>query len=623
MPSTPETSSSGTVRKKRRSRRWRQARRRRILRIVLPIAGVLAVLGVGGALLGQSVLKVKGDLEAGVSLIPELKGQLLEGEGEAAQSSLAQLQQHTSAAARESDGPLWRAAAMLPWAGANFSAVADVAASVDNVVASASPLLTEVDIDNLGGLAPRDGRMDMEALQEMAPALKGLSRAVDSAYVRVERIDERKLLPQLTGPVAQATEMFGELRGPLGAAATSSEILPPMLGAEGKRNYLLLIQNSAEVRATGGIPGALAVIEANNGAIELKEQGSASDLGVFRPALEMDPAQEAIYSVRLGSYMQNVNLTPDFPTTAVLAKAMWEKRHPAAQIDGVVAVDVVVLSHLLEATGPVDLSSGALPTATGSLPVRLTGENVVKTLLSSVYAEIPSPAAQDEYFAAVAGRVFAALTEGGVDGQKVVEALQRSTAENRVLLWSGQQGEQDLIGQTPLSGAVTGPSALEGIGVYFNDGTGAKMDYYVKRTAQVQRRCDADGTPRDAVEVTLTNTAPPNAGQVLPRYVTGGGVFGVKEGNVRTNVVIYGPAEALVDEAKVDGKAARFGSYFHGGRPVAVLTVNLAPGASTTVTAGFLNSTRDVPPLHITPTIDEVTKVVKSSTVGDSCTAQD
>ena len=624
MLSTPEPSSSGSGRKKRRSRRSRQARRQRILRVALPVAGVLVLLGAGGAWLGYSALQVKGDLEAGVVLIPELKEHLLAGDSEAVKSSFAELQRHTSAAARESDGPLWRAAAMLPWAGANFSAVADLATSVDKVVGSAAPLLTEVDIDSLGGLAPRDGRMDIAALQEMAPALKKLSRAVDSSYTRVERIDETRLLPQLTGPVAQASEMFGELRGPLGAAAASAEILPPMLGADDKRNYLLLIQNSAEVRATGGIPGALAVIEAHDGAIELREQDSASKLGVFNPAVKADAEQELIYSNRLGTYMQDVNLTPDFPTAATLAKTMWEKKHGGSDIDGVVALDAVVLSHLLEATGPIDLSSSAdLPAVTGNLPLKLTSDNVVKTLLSTVYAEIPDPTLQDAYFAAVAGKVFAALAEGGADGQKVVDALQQSTAENRLLIWSAQEDEQDLLAGTPLAGAVSGSSAQTGIGVYFNDGTGAKMDYYVKRTAQVQRRCAPDGTPVDTVEVTLSNTAPRNAAQALPAYVTGGGVFGVREGNVKTNVVVYGPAGALVRGASVDGEDAPVGSHFHAKRPVASRTVNLAPGESTKVTVDFVNSTRTVPSLQVTPTIQAMTKVVKSSTVDDSCVTQD
>ncbi len=40
-------------------------------------------------------------------------------------------------------------------------------------------------------------------------------------------------------------------------AARAVRLLPPMLGADGPREYLLLVQNNAEQRATGGIPGSV------------------------------------------------------------------------------------------------------------------------------------------------------------------------------------------------------------------------------------------------------------------------------------------------------------------------------------------------------------------------------
>ncbi|WP_420898141.1 DUF4012 domain-containing protein [Cryobacterium suzukii] len=37
----------------------------------------------------------------------------------------------------------------------------------------------------------------------------------------------------------------------------AATLLPAMLGATEPRNYILLFQNPAELRSTGGIPGAL------------------------------------------------------------------------------------------------------------------------------------------------------------------------------------------------------------------------------------------------------------------------------------------------------------------------------------------------------------------------------
>ncbi len=79
-------------------------------------------------------------------------------------------------------------------------------------------------------------------------------------------------------------------------------------------------------------------------------------------------------------------------------------------------------------------------------------------------------------------------------------------------------------------------------GVYFNDGTGAKMDYYVKRTAQLVKQCTGTEYGEVKVRITSTNTAPVDAATSLPAYVTGGGIFGVPPGSVQTNVIAYGPS---------------------------------------------------------------------------------
>ena len=187
--------------------------------------------------------------------------------------------------------------------------------------------------------------------------------------------------------------------------------------------------------------------------------------------------QEAIYTERLGMHMQNVNLTPDFPTTAVTAKHMWEERHGGQTVDGVIALDTVVLAHLLDVTGPVTLTD---PNILGliddsSLPKSLTKDNVVETLLSDVYREIKEPISQDAYFAGVAGTVFRAFTEGEGDSIAMINALSTSVQEGRLYLWSSRSDEQEIVETTGLVGSVVGTGAGgASFGVYYNDGTGAK-----------------------------------------------------------------------------------------------------------------------------------------------------
>lgn len=282
-------------------------------------------------------------------------------------------------------------------------------------------------------------------------------------------------------------------------------------------------------------------------------------------------------------------------------------------VDGVISLDPVALGYILDATGPVKITNPALVALTRSgLPTELSGKNVVQTLLSDVYAKIAEPSLQDAYFAGVAQEIFGALSSGQEGAKGLVEGITRGTAEGRVLLWSGVSDEQAIIATYPLGGSIAGPSvAPTQFGVYFNDGTGAKMDYYVKRTVQLVEECTGDDYGQVKVRITSTNTAPADAATSLPAYVTGGGIFGVPPGTVQTNVVAYGPVQANAESANVDGKKVSFAAHRHANRPVGAVTVSLAPGQSSTVEMTFGKIVQHTPPnLVVTPTVQPVKDVI-------------
>jgi hypothetical protein len=395
-----------------------------------------------------------------------------------------------------------------------------------------------------------------------------------------------------------------------------------MLGASQKRQYLLLIQNNAESRASGGIPGALAVMEVDKGKMALVRQTSATELGAMSPTIPIDAEQQLIYSGRLGKYMQDVNLTPDFPTSAKTALAMWEQK-TGEHLDGVLSVDPIALSYLLSATGPVQLDPDLQQVVGAGLPSELTNGNVVKTLLSDVYSEIADPNLQDIYFAGVAKELFGSLSAGKGNASKLFDGITRGAGEGRVMVWSAHQNEQSVIAKYTVGGSIAGPSTSPAqFGLYFNDGTGAKMDYYVKRTVQLIEECPANGYSEVKVRVTSTNTAPKDSATSLPDYVTGGGVFGVPAGSVQTNVSAYGPVQSNIETASVAGKKAGFASYQHAGRPVGALTIRLAPGESSTVEFTFGKIVQHTAPqLSVTPTVQGQKDVVLATQAGECAPA--
>lgn len=599
----------------RTSRPTSNRRRRFAYRLGISLLALALVSGAAAGLLAYQVATVRTQLEKALGLVPQLRSQVENGNILDAQRTFAEIDRATSPARETVTGPAWKAASAIPFLGANFGAVTEVAVSADDVMTMAvAPLLETYSSLNWGDLSPKEGRVELAPLIEAAPNITAAANALRLSHERLSSIDVSRLLPQVADPVVAATGQLEGVSSTLGSASSAVQLLPVMLGAEGPRNYLVLIQNSAESRATGGIPGALATLAVEDGQITLADQSSAVALGTFVPSLSVDREQESLYTSRLGTHMQNVNLTPDFPTAAETAKRMWEERHPAQVVDGVLALDPIVLGHLLAATGKVDVDDPeVLSLIEGtSLPSQLTQNNVVPTLLSDIYREVQDPAAQDAYFAAVASRVFSAFTEGKGNSSQLFQALRSSADERRIYLWSSRQNEQEIIADTSLAGSVHGvDSGGATFGLYFNDGTGAKMDYYLTRKVQLQQSCRPEGYSSYTVTVDVTNHAPLDAASVLPAYVTGGGKYGVELGHIRTNYVFYGPAQAFVESASLNGNQISMGSGKHGQRPVGTVSVELGPGETGTLELTFSHVVQDSQPqLQVTPSIQPSSEVI-------------
>ena len=152
--------------------------------------------------------------------------------------------------------------------------------------------------------------------------------------------------------------------------------------------------------------------------------------------------------------------------------------------------------------------------------------------------------------------------------------------------------------------------------MYFNDATGAKMDFYMRSSISVSRAvCRADNRPNYNVSVKLTLKAPLDSATALPTYVTGRYAFGVKPGRVRTNVYVYAPPGSQPFSVKVDGKESAFASAELDGHPVVGAVVEMGPQQSRTLQFQFVGKAGDAPQLTLqhTPMSSPVTTSVSGS----------
>lgn len=461
--------------------------------------------------------------------------------------------------------PVWAAAQLLPWVGPQLAAIRTTAAAVDDAASGAAPPLQAAAAAlSPAALRPVAGAVEVDRLAAAEPAAAEATMRLRAAADSVSMIDRTPLLGTLAAAVSDAAAQLEHAADTADAVHRATVLVPRMLGSDGARSTLILFQNNAEWRSLGGVVGAVAQLDADGGRLRLGAQGSSADFEAFadEPVRDLPDDVRAIFDTRPARYLQNTTQVPDFAVGAAVAREMWSRLH-GATVDAVLAVDPVSLSYLLRATGPVRLPTGD----------ELSADNAVPLLLDGVYRRYADPREQDAFFQSASAAVFEALAAGRVDPSALVEALTRAGSERRLLLWSADADDQALLTGTTLQGALpTSDAENTSIGVYLNDGTGSKMDYYLRPTVAAAW-CDGS-TVR--VHVELRDDAPDPAS--LPPYVTGAGEHGVPVGSTLTGVYVYLPpgAEILDRRTTSDGASApAFAEGTHDGHPVLKWSVRL------------------------------------------------
>lgn len=534
------------------------------------------------AWIGVRAFLAKGELEAAVPLAKQVREQVVAGDAAAAGKTARELASHAREAAALTSDPIWRAAEIVPWIGPNLAAVRDLAGATNDVAVGAiAPLV------NLAGslrpelFKPVDGAVPLQPMLDAQQDVRSADDALEGAAKRVRAIDASALIGPVAGAVDQLGPVLTETADTVDAARRAIDLLPTMLGASGPRNYLVMFQNPAEPRASGGNPGALALIGTDGGRISLVQQATTADFPRFpEPVLPLPKATAGVYGNLTGRFLQDVTLTPRFELSASLASEMWAQRF-GTRVDGVLSIDPVALGYLLAATGPIDLPTGD----------QLTADNAADLLLNGVYQRYPDGAEQDAFFAAASAAVFERISGGSFDATKLIGALAQAGEERRVLVWSAAEDEQALLAGTTLIDLLpTAEQQADAFGVYVNDTTGSKMGYYLDvQTETGVAQCGSNGQVL-GLRLKVTNTAPADAATSLSGYITGAGQAGVTPGNFRFNIAVYTPPGSYTQGVQRDGADLPVQPALDGDFPLSQFRLELAPGESTTIDVGVVTS---------------------------------
>ncbi|GAA3763359.1 DUF4012 domain-containing protein [Microbacterium kribbense] len=515
----------------------------------------------------------------------------------------------TASALKTTSGGLWDFATRIPWIGANISAVQKTTQAADILVDGALPPAMQL----MATLQPaklklKGGGIDLRPFVEAQRSLPGVIDAFASAHAMVSTIDRSKLLPYVNDSIGGLLDIIDQATPALKTVQRVLPTLLPMAGSEGPRNYLLIFQNLAEIRATGGNAAATAQIRVDKGHITLVDQANSLTFyaaGTVRHQyVKLPGSMLKIYPSDTTLYSQNYTRTPNFPIAAKLFSGLW-KATSAQKLDGVISLDPVVLSEMLKVTGPVKVAGDTL-----------TSKNVVKTVLSDAYERFPRGTQSDAYFAAVASAVFEKVTAGNWDPVQMFDQLAKAADQQRLYAWFAHKDEQALAVEAGIDGEMLSSNTKNTeVGVFLNDYTIGKLQYWL--TSSVKVTCDA-AARTVTTSIAITNTIPNGN---FSSYTLGwrDRLYGQPRTSMLMDVLYFSPPDAPISATRTGGDIASLArSGTEQGRSVQSVTVIVPMGKTHTVSFTSTLPKGALGPISVrhTPTVTDT-----PVTIADSCRA--
>ena len=196
-------------------------------------------------------------------------------------------------------------------------------------------------------------------VEKLAPQMDEISAKLKEMSNEFQAINEKRYPKSIAGK--EVRENIVTLKTTVAGAAESLsqfqpiiKILPDLLGNPDPKRYLIIFQNDAELRPTGGFLTAYATMKITKGKIEpgISEDIYTLDAGFKKKV----PAPEPILKYLPLVYnwnLRDMNLSPDFKDSMDTFTGYMKESSVAPEFDALVAIDTEVPVRILKVLGPI------------------------------------------------------------------------------------------------------------------------------------------------------------------------------------------------------------------------------------------------------------------------------
>jgi hypothetical protein len=205
----------------------------------------------------------------------------------------------------------------------------------------------------------------LEKIYASTPELNGLAAVFSLALDELNKLELHGILWPAKYQILQVRDKVSAGSQALQEAVPLSQILPSLAGYPATSTFLVVLQNSDELRPTGGFIGTYGILETANGDIARFDTHDIYHMDMpAESQVQVTPPEPIKLYLNSNWYMRDANWSPDWPTAA--RQLQWfyalENRFLTGKNDinrfdgpwsGVIAINPRLVSALIRLVGPI------------------------------------------------------------------------------------------------------------------------------------------------------------------------------------------------------------------------------------------------------------------------------
>lgn len=284
-----------------------------------------------------------------------------------------------------------------------------------------------------------------------------------------------------------------------------SFMLPQIVALDGKKSYLVLLQNNMELRPGGGFIGSYAQVDFDHGKLANIKVDDIYNLdGNLKDHVE-PPVEIKNDLGQKDWFLRDSNFDPDFPTNAKLADFFYSKE-AGVKVSGVIALNLSASQKLLAAIGPLNLSDYQERIDANNLFERAIAHAEVSFFSGSQAKRNFLTALETELF----NNIFFLPKQNWPD---IINAVGQSLDEKQMMIYFSDPTLFSYVNGQGWSGLLP-RQAQEGVGerheflAISEANFGAnKVNYYLQRDISLETRVGKEGEMGHTLKIHYTNTS--------------------------------------------------------------------------------------------------------------------